>query len=296
MKVQLDTVLERDMDLLIIEEFVSSPDFARIFLDAICFHSKYTIKEVCHSKRDADLGESDIVILLSAGNRTFALHIEDKIDAIAMENQHQRYHARAQKDIANGLYEDYAVVIAAPAKYLDENREARKYAHRVTYESLLSHFKKQDDVRSAYKLTLIETAISDQLNHYHWESDADVVRFCKQMTQYQKENYPSLSFGSVAWWPYYPTLLKNASLVLKANKGVCDLQFQSSTPQAIYARVKDYLSDRMNVVKTGKSASVRIQIKPIHFKKDFCICEQEVEEALQALQELHELSKVLLRE
>ena len=35
MKIKLDTTLERDMDLLIMEEFVSDPEFAQIFLDAI---------------------------------------------------------------------------------------------------------------------------------------------------------------------------------------------------------------------------------------------------------------------
>ena len=35
MKIQFDTTLERDIDLLIMEEFVADKDFARIFLNAV---------------------------------------------------------------------------------------------------------------------------------------------------------------------------------------------------------------------------------------------------------------------
>ena len=47
MEIKFDTALERDMDLLIMEEFICSPQFAKIFLDffkagrkKICFFRK----------------------------------------------------------------------------------------------------------------------------------------------------------------------------------------------------------------------------------------------------------------
>ena len=102
MEIRFDTTLERDMDLLIMEEFICSPPFAKIFLDAVDIRGAYTIEEAIHSMRDADLGESDIVFILKIGERRHALHIEDKVDAIAMDEQSDRYHRRAQKDIAAG--------------------------------------------------------------------------------------------------------------------------------------------------------------------------------------------------
>jgi len=294
MDIRFDTTLERDMDLLIMEEFVSSPAFARIFLDAVGLTESYTIQEAIHSKTDAEFGESDIVFILSVGNKRHALHVEDKIDAIAMENQHRRYHQRAQKDIANGEYDKYSIVIVAPNKYLMTNKEAKKYEHHVKYEQLQSYFMGRTDNRSQYKLALIERAIFEHQNGYQWEADADVVRFCKAMTAYQKKKYPNMPLGTTAWWPYYSTLIKDAKLVLKANKGFCDLQFSNSTAEDIYVRVKDYMTNRMNVVKAGKSASVRMIIRPIDFKKEFVDCLPEVDEALVALCELYELSKKLV--
>lgn len=44
MDIKLDTTLERDMDLLIMEEFISDPAFAHIFLNAVGIAESY-IKE-----------------------------------------------------------------------------------------------------------------------------------------------------------------------------------------------------------------------------------------------------------
>lgn len=96
MKFHFDTTLERDIDFLVMEEFVSDPAFAKIFLDAVGIAEPYTIEEVIHSKTDADLGESDVVIILGINCKRHALHIEDKIDAQAMEAQHDRYDKRAK--------------------------------------------------------------------------------------------------------------------------------------------------------------------------------------------------------
>ena len=63
MKIRLDTTLERDIDLLIIEEFITDETFAKIFLDSVGIGSSYVIDEAIHSKTDANLGESDIVFI-----------------------------------------------------------------------------------------------------------------------------------------------------------------------------------------------------------------------------------------
>ena len=89
------------------------------------------------------------------------------------------------------------------------------------------------------------------------------------MTMYQKEKYPGLPNGTAAWWPEYPTLLNETKIVFKANKGFCDLQFGHTLAQDLYVRVKDHLSERMQVVQAGKSASVRIVVTPVWFENDF---------------------------
>lgn len=295
MKIQIETTLERDIDLLIMEEFISDEAFAKLFLDAVGIAGQCIVEQVIHSKTDADLGESDIVIILRMGDKRHALHIEDKIDAIAMPKQHDRYDLRAQKDIATGQYDTYSVLIVAPQKYLDKNKEAQKYVHRLSYEKMHEHFSARADLRSKYKLALIERAIFEQKNGYQYEANPGVVRFCKAMTTYQKANYPSLPVGTTAWWPEYRTLLKDAKIVFKANKGFCDLQFSHTDAQNLYLRLGERISERMTIVRTGESASVRIAVTPIWFEKDFEEKLAEVDEALNAIAELYSLSMKLCK-
>ena len=141
MKIQIDTTLERDIDLLIIEEFISDESFARIFLTAAGIREPYIIEEAIHSKTDATLGESDIVFILNTSGKRHALHIEDKIDAMAMPEQYNRYILRAQKDIAGGQYDSFSVLIVAPNKYLSHNKEAQKYIHPTLLKDTVTIFK-----------------------------------------------------------------------------------------------------------------------------------------------------------
>lgn len=291
MQILLDATLERDIDLLIMEEFISDDKFAEIFLHAVGISGDWVIEKVFHSKTDADLGESDLVFILNTAGKRHALHIEDKIDAQAMPRQYDRYVLRAKKDIAAGQYDLYSVLIVAPRKYLASNQEAQKYAHHVTYEQLAGHFSAKGDMRSKYKLALIEHAIEEQINNYHYEANPSVVRFCAAMTAYQKKNFPGLPMGSVAWWPEYPTLLKHAKVVFKANKGFCDLQFAHTQARDLYRMLIPYLSEKMYVVQTGKSASVRIQVSPIWFERSFEEKTEAAHEALTAISELYALSQ-----
>jgi hypothetical protein len=80
---------ERDIDLLLAEEFSISPAFANWFLKhtSNIDHTNATVADVAVSASDA-AGESDLVIIYNvAGGRTFALLIEDKIDAGFQKNQ-----------------------------------------------------------------------------------------------------------------------------------------------------------------------------------------------------------------
>ena len=68
------------------------------------------------SKSDND-GESDITVILQNQNTKIGLLIEDKINAIAMPEQCNRYSICGKKGIKNGDYKAFYVFIVAPEKY-----------------------------------------------------------------------------------------------------------------------------------------------------------------------------------
>ena len=290
MLIKIDTTLERDMDLLIIEEFIANTGFAELFLSKIGIR-EYILVEAIHSKRDVEYGESDIVLLLEYQNKRHAIHIEDKIDASAMPNQPERYHSRAQKDISKGVYDEYSVFLVAPQKYIETNEPAQKYQFKVTYEELLEHFYTLEDPRYLYKIALIERAILNQKNGYQYQADERMSEFCGKLNEYKKDFFPFLPPLSTAWWPECSALVSGAKIVLKANKGHCDLQFARTTIEELNSCVAHKLKGRMYIAQAGKSASVRINVAPIDFEQTFSIYKNEVHCALEAIAELYNLSK-----
>ena len=64
--------------------------------------------------------------------------IEDKIDAIAMPEQPERYIKRGNKAIKNKEYDVFYSFIVCPKKYYDNNDAAKEYPFHILYGSLRS--------------------------------------------------------------------------------------------------------------------------------------------------------------
>lgn len=60
---------------------------------------------------ESGLGETDITVICNIDGEKLAFLIEDKIDAIAMPEQHDRYAKRGQKGVVNNEYAGFDVFI-----------------------------------------------------------------------------------------------------------------------------------------------------------------------------------------
>ena len=60
-------ITERDMDMLFMEEFASSDSFLKIFTDKVGI-AKSKVISIHSSKTDIMLGESDMTVIIKAGN------------------------------------------------------------------------------------------------------------------------------------------------------------------------------------------------------------------------------------
>ena len=79
MKIEFESVLERDIDLYIMSKFASDDSFKDVFLKNTDYYD-YEVKEIKHSLTD-DSGENDITVILEKDNIKIGLFIEDKINA-----------------------------------------------------------------------------------------------------------------------------------------------------------------------------------------------------------------------
>ena len=296
-------VSERDMDLLFLEEMVSSQDFLNIFLSKInLLNAK--ICSVEQSKVNIEYGESDMTVIVEKNGDKYGLLIEDKIDATAMPNQSGRYISRGEIGKGNGDYKDFFVFIVAPKKYLEKNIEAQKYPNSITYEECLSYFRSKQDNRSIFKAQQIEQAIYKQKHGYQVIENKAVTDFWDKYITYQEERYPNLWLvskrgprGTNASWPHFNTVLDDMFIYHKSEFGYVDITILGAADKIIdlekeLAKILgDFTAQGLSVVKTGKSAAIRKRVPKIDFTKPFENYEKEISLCFEAIKDLCEIAK-----
>lgn len=299
-EIELKKVYERDIDLLILEEFVADKTFAKLFLNKAGLGEEYKIIKAAHSFSDAD-GESDLTLVLKYAEKRVAILIEDKIDAQTMPQQSERYLKRAQSAQQRGEYDVAYVFLAAPEEYHEEhlNDTNAAYQYRVTYEEIAEYFRTVGTERAQFKAAVVEFAVREKKAGYQVQEDVRVTAFWKRLRIFCKENYPALVMlgedgpkGSSAVWPEFCTALGNVKVVFKSQKGYVDLEFPRYGERAGTLRevLGDKMSEFMQIRQSGKSASVRIEKSAVDFHGDFAEQEDKIREAMDAVSQLCDLA------
>lgn len=297
MQIILTKVFERDIDLFVIDEFISNEKFASIFTNKVNLDKKYIITKVFHSLSDSRYGESDITIVLedSEGIK-YGILIEDKIDAIAMSNQSERYFKRGEKGIADKEYDYFHIFIIAPESYLKTNAEAKKYPNKISYEEILSSLESDNEGKQNLKITLFQEALYKKKIGYQVTEDKNITNFWLNYYDYQEQNFPKIQLskqvgprGSSAIWATFNTDYKKIKIYHKSDKGFIDLTFGDYGDKTRELRDKliNIIDNDMLVVKTNKSAAIRIKTNPIDFNCNFEIVKEDVQKAFEAVERLY---------
>ena len=293
MEVKFEKVFERDVDLLLINSFINNEAFFKKFINKFGL-TGYELVSLEHSLSDND-GESDVTIILTDGNNKIALLIEDKIDAIAMPKQRDRYNLRGNKGVEKGFYDKYYVSIVAPQSYLDTNVESKKYEYRISYEELIEMFG-----NDTYAVSILKQAIEEKKKGYVIVEDKNVTLFWQNYYEYVEENFPDLIIrrydgprGANAWWPGFILPIKGTKIDYKSDRGFVDLSLDGLGEY--YYEVSNLLDDKlehdMSLVRTGKSLSIRIKVPIVHFNEEFSNYIDEIDISLIAVKRLSELLK-----
>ena len=294
MEFSIEKVCERDIDLYIINKFINDSKFKELFLKKInC--KNYQVCKCLHSFADEN-GESDITIILENDNRKIGLLIEDKINAIAMPKQYERYILRAEKQKHEGLFDNYYIFIIAPKSYIDSNTEAKKYDNKISYEEILDYI--SGDV---YGESLIKEAIEVKKKGYGVIENEAVTLFWQKYYEMVENRFSDLKLninggarGSKACWPVFFTPIPNIHIIHKSNKGFLDLTFRmvSQYKFQVYDIVKNVLKENMTFQQTGKSLAIRIDVPKIDFKKDF---EEQEENVIKCLEEVKKMQEFMMK-
>jgi hypothetical protein len=285
---------ERDMDILLAEEFRVSPAFSNWFLSATscatCREGK--VLEVAVSKSD-NLGESDLVVLFESIDikSRFALFIEDKIDAPLQPEQLARYRKRADIGLQRGMYSHFHVVLCSPKTYPETHKDAEGFDAYVSYESIASFLRENDptNTRNLYRAGVIAN-VARKTGTSGWvkETDAQTDSFWQAAYAIAGREFPDLEmkdpkFARGQTWLIFrphemPTLPRIIAVNLKADRGLADLTFSGILCRLFTPLVLPLLENDMTTHQTGKSAVIRLNI-PSFGISDF---DSEAEERVRA--------------
>lgn len=305
----LQSVDERDIDFVLLEEFHSEPEFVHWFVRKVGGNPASDIEFIgaWHSISDPTLGESDVTLVVAADGIRMGILIENKVDAPAQPDQAGRYFARGDVSQLAGEWERCVSCIVAPVKYLEKDREAAKYNARVSYEEVHEWLRANtpDSKRRQFRLNVIAAAIEQNRRGRAKHSDERVAAFFRDYWQFAQQEFPELQMrknedaaANNTWPEFVPAHLKEkhraTSLIHKLNSDCVDLQFgglQSILPKLIETN-RELLVDGVKFVPRGdKAAALTITAPAMVVTEPFAA---QISQAREALKAAYKLS-VLLR-
>lgn len=299
-----NAVYERDMDILFMESLVADPNFTKLVLSKTKYSGKESqVISAALSETEPNLGETDICVVLQIEDMQVGLLIEDKVDAIAMPDQYLRYHKRGQRGIIKGKFDAYEVFIFCPQKYYENNSEAQKYDHFISYEDFKTYFDSKDDVISMVRSQQLSQAIERAKKPPEVNVNEAANLFFKKYKAYQKEYYPDLDLrtgeNTNGWWPHYATRLGDVYIYHKRPEGFVDLTFPNSAKkldvlQNLASWLRSHDVPNVVAVKTGKAAALRIEVPKMPLTEAFeCIEITDVKKCFEAIQTLADFSNMI---
>jgi hypothetical protein len=184
----LASVEERDIDLLLMEEFQISDEFVTWFCVQLGLPD-VTPSGAWHSVSDTD-GETDLLLCVTARGRRIGILIENKVAAPEQDRQAERYHLRGIRSREAGKFDEYVTVICAPQRYLDGLSSDSAYQYRIPYEAIAEWFSALDGRRAAWRKRIIREAIEQGRRGYTMSVNATNTAFHLDYWEHLRQNHP----------------------------------------------------------------------------------------------------------
>ena len=304
MKQQIDfsisSVTERDIDLLLLEEFVATPAFSKWFNRQTADQDLSEEPVIsAHRSVTTSSGESDLeIVMLSSDGRVHYLMIENKISAGFQPRQADRYRQRGEGYLRQGDCDGFFSILVAPETYLGQDHDRKGFDHVLSYEAIMDWFSYAEGPleRNAVKQKLLSAAIEKATLGYQPEEDLSVSKFWnsywKLATELAAElgmAEPSAKPASAGFVLFTPEKLsKEVKLVHKLSHGNMDLQFldmEAKLPE-LRAKIMSKLDPDMLIARAGKSGVVRIKVPVLDTTMDFQVQEVNARKGIVCAQRL----------
>jgi hypothetical protein len=299
-------VCERDVDLLLLEEFVASPGLLEWFLPKIELPPGMTLVSAERSITRST-GESDLELTLATESRITKVLIENKVDAVFQPRQAERYRERAARYVQAGVCTSAVTVLFAPEAYYSNAANGFAFDRPLSYESLLHWFEDSRHLgdRGSYKQALIRGAIDRSQAGWRLVPHEAVTEFWRSYWEPANALAPELRMPKPSAKPktsgfvtFRPTVLpRGVSLIHKMPYGNVDIQFAGKGKHLpeMHALYGHQLEAGMQLERAAKSAVVRVCVEPVDMAAPFPASEHTVRSSLHVALNLLRLYKNVFR-
>lgn len=239
----VESVQERDVDLLMIEELNVNLDFCNWFIGKLGLKLPTSKIKAFRSISDYGLGETDILISYRVKNKTNFILVENKIDASFQDSQYERYKKRGENYIKKNECDNSYIVLIAPKSFCDNQSN---FSHYVSYESIKLYFNHKNDIRSNYKAEILSIAIEKERRGYKAINSIPVQAFWKSYYEYKISNHKSFRMKKPDivpfksdWIQLFSERLQEITFNHKLEKGFIDATIK--TIPKINSEVPDWI-------------------------------------------------------
>lgn len=304
--ISVSSVSERDVDLLLLEEFVASAEFGSWFVSESSPDTPQ-VGECVSAQRSVtqSTGESDLeLIFLGASGSRLLVMIENKVAAGFQPMQADRYRMRGSGYIEQQVCDELLTILTAPQDYFGGTDSTKGFDGRVSYEAILHWFQTKSDLgpRQRYKSAVLQAAIDKSSLGYQPVEDAVATKFWSDYWELVRAYAPELRMpepgvktAGATFIGFKPTgLPAGADIVHKltgtkgATTGFIDLQLPGLGAEtlALDAALQDFLHDDMSVIRASKSAAIRLVVSTVDPNRDATPQKESIIEGLSAAKRL----------
>jgi hypothetical protein len=285
----VEAIQERDVDLILLEEFATDNSFCKWFINELDLPKIYENLGVWRSITGYGLGETDVLFSYKSENERIYILIENKLDASFQNKQYERYLQRAENYVTDNSCDSVFTILVAPKLYCDNQSEFESY---ISYEQISKRLEFTGTKRNLFKSNLLKIASEKLRRGYQPVNSEPVQKFWYSYWKFKDGKYPNLRMKKPdivpqnSDWPMlYDDNLKGIVFYHKLGQGNTDATFKNFSNDTEF-KIREILPEKYELVKHSKSFSIRIFSGKIDRTMDFDNQKEIVNKGLENLEEL----------
>lgn len=285
-------------DLLLCELLGTNTDFVSALCAELGLADVNAVFSVRRSVHETSLGETDVEAIIGIGSERVGLLIENKVRAVLMPDQLNRYRRRGDEGQLKGLWQRYYVAVFSPQSYRSyiPADDALAVDGYIEYEWVQNWLQSDDPAANAFKIHLLAEAIKDARIGYVKKLDTRMTSFHQSVYEIASAEFPELNMGWIEQAGYDSSIIhlphalpaRGDSLLMKMKMGTSELRIDTKDPVGAERALYAVLPKGWRSTRAKSYAGAEVPIGSLDATQDFKMIEAHVKRFLQALRQLQE--------